>query len=274
MMMLALTPTFGNVLTLPLPAWKSNMSGMQQKTAAIIVIGNEILTGKSEDQNASYLIKELYKLGVALRRIVIIPDDMDDIINAVRECSARFDYVFTSGGIGPTHDDLTIPSIARAFHREMVRHPELEGLIRGYFGVETDEKRLRLADVPAGSQLVGGTSMNWPVVATENVYILPGVPEFFRRKFECIRDRFQAEPFYVRMVFTREEELDIATRLDEVAAAHRDVEIGSYPVFGSEDYRVKITIEAKEKAAVEGAQKALLDCLNPKEIVRTESNYA
>jgi molybdenum cofactor synthesis domain-containing protein len=250
------------------------MSDMQQKTAAIIVIGNEILTGKSEDQNASYLIKELYKLGVALRRIVIIPDDRDTIVSAVRECSAGFDYVFTSGGIGPTHDDLTIPSIARAFNREMVRHPELEGLIRGYFGDETDEKRLRLADVPAGSQLVGGSSMSWPVVATENVYILPGVPEFFRRKFECIRERFQAEPFYVRMVFTREEELDIATRLDEVAAAHADVEIGSYPVFGSEDYRVKITIEAKEKTAVERAQKALLECLNSQDIVRTEANYA
>src|SRR5262245_56716656 len=92
-------------LALPLSVLKSNMSDMQQKTAAIIVIGNEILTGKSEDQNASYLIKELYKLGVALRRIVIIPDDMEDIVNAVRECAARFDYIFTSGGIGPTHDD-------------------------------------------------------------------------------------------------------------------------------------------------------------------------
>jgi molybdenum cofactor synthesis domain-containing protein len=246
---------------------------MQQKSAAIIVIGNEILTGKSEDQNASYLIKELYKLGVALRRVVIIPDDTDDIVNAVRECSARFDYVFTSGGIGPTHDDLTIPSIARAFDREMVRHPELESLIRGYFGDETDEKRLRLADVPAGSHLVGGSAMSWPVVATENVYILPGVPEFFRRKFDCIRDRFEAEPFYVRMVFTREEELDIAPRLDEVAAAHTDVEIGSYPVFGGEDYRVKITIEAKEKTAVERAQKALLDQLKPEQVVKTEANY-
>ncbi|MEW6130713.1 MAG: molybdopterin-binding protein [Acidobacteriota bacterium] len=250
------------------------MFAMQQKTAAIIVIGNEILTGKSEDQNATYLIKELYKLGVALRRIVIIPDDMDDIVKAVRECSARYDHVFTSGGIGPTHDDLTIPSIARAFDCDLVRHPELERLIRGYFGDDTDEKRLRLADVPAGSNLVGGTLTSWPVVAMENVYILPGVPEFFRRKFDAIRDRFQATPFYVRTVFTREEELDIATRLDEVAAAHSDVEIGSYPVFGGEDYRVKITIEAKEKSAVERAQKALLEQLNPEQIIKTEANYA
>src|SRR5262249_41203987 len=159
---------------------------MRQKTAAIIVIGNEILSGKSEDQNAGYLIKELYALGVALKRVVFIPDDVDDIIKAVRECSAQFDYVFTSGGIGPTHDDLTIASVARAFDRRLVRHPELESLIRGYFGDRVNETKLRLADVPEGSELVGGNIMSWPVLATENVYILPGVPDFFKRKFDAI----------------------------------------------------------------------------------------
>ncbi len=246
---------------------------MQQKSAAIIVIGNEILTGKSEDQNASYLIKQLYELGVALKRVVIIPDDVDDIINAVRDCSARFDYVFTSGGIGPTHDDLTIPSIARAFNRPIIRHPELEALIRGYFGERVNETKLRLADVPEGSQLVGGNTVNWPILAVENVYVLPGVPEFFRRKFDAIRERFRAAPFYVCMIFTLEEELEIATRLNEVAAAHTAVEIGSYPVFGDEDYRVKVTIESKERAAVEEARQALLTRLKIEEIVRTEANY-
>lgn len=246
---------------------------MQQKSAAIIVIGNEILTGKSEDQNASYLIKELYALGVALKRVVIIPDDVDDIVSAVRECSARFDYVFTSGGIGPTHDDLTIPSIARAFNRPIIRHPELESLLRGYFGERLNETKLRLADVPEGAQLVGGTAMNWPILAIENVYVLPGVPEFFRRKFDAIRERFRAAPFYVCMIFTLEDELEITTRLDEVAAAYKEVEIGSYPVFGNEDYRVKVTIESKERAAVEDARAALLARLKLEEIVRIEANY-
>jgi molybdenum cofactor synthesis domain-containing protein len=246
---------------------------MQQKSAAIIVIGNEILTGKSADQNASYLIKELYDLGVALKRVVMIPDDVDDIIAAVRECSARFDYVFTSGGIGPTHDDLTIPSIARAFNRPIVRHPELEALIRGYFGDRVNETKLRLADVPEGSQLVGGNTVSWPILAVENVYVLPGVPEFFRRKFDAIRERFRAAPFYVCMIFTLEDELEITTRLDEVAATHKEVEIGSYPVFGGEDYRVKVTIESKERAAVEEARQALLARLKPEEIARTEANY-
>ena len=99
---------------------------MLQKTAAIVVIGNEILTGKSDDKNASFLIKEMYELGVSLRRIVIIPDEVETIAAAVREYSANFDFVFTSGGVGPTHDDVTIEGIARAFGCEVVRHPELE----------------------------------------------------------------------------------------------------------------------------------------------------
>src|ERR1051325_6194607 len=166
---------------------------MRQKTAAIIVIGNEILTGKSQDQNASFLIKELYQLGVALRYVVIIPDEVDEIAKAVREASGKYDYVFTSGGVGPTHDDLTIPSIARAFNREVVRHPELIKLLEGFFGESIDEPRRRLADAPEGSRLVYGKDVTWPVLATENVYILPGVPEYFRRKFEAISEQFRGE---------------------------------------------------------------------------------
>ena len=123
---------------------------MQQKTAAIVVIGNEILTGKSEDKNASYLIGELYKLGVALRRIVVIADDVNEIARTVHECAGGFDYVFTSGGVGPTHDDVTIEGIARAFDRRVVRVPELEGMLRGYFGEGINEARLRMADAPDG----------------------------------------------------------------------------------------------------------------------------
>ncbi len=243
---------------------------MQQKTAAVIVIGNEILTGKSEDKNASFLIKELYKLGVALRRIVVIPDDLDDISSSVRECSSRFDYVFTSGGVGPTHDDLTIEGVARAFGRRVVRHPELEAMLRSYFGDDLDEARLRMADVPEQSVLIREGGMRWPVLVVENAFVLPGVPELFRGKFEAIRERFRAEPFHIRALYTREDEFDIAPRLDRVAANHPDVEIGSYPTFTREDYRVKITIESKEEEAVERARRALVDMLDPSALVQSE----
>jgi len=239
-----------------------NISGMRQKTAAIVVIGNEILTGKSEDKNASFLIGEMYRLGVALRRIVVIPDDVEAIARAVRECSEGFDYVFTSGGVGPTHDDVTIEGVARAFDREVTRHPELEAMLRGYFGEGIDAARLRMADAPDGSELIRGVDMRWPVLAVNNVFVLPGVPELFRKKFESIRERFRAEPFHAHTLYTREEEFDIAPRLDQVAAAHPEVDIGSYPTFTRDDYRVKITIESKEQAAVERARDELLNLLD------------
>lgn len=241
---------------------------MRQKTAAVIVIGNEILTGKSEDKNATFLIKELYKLGVALRRVVIIPDELDDISAAVRECASRFDYVFTSGGVGPTHDDVTIEGVARAFNRRVVRHPGLEAMLRSYFGGGLDETRLRMADVPEGSDLIRESGMRWPVLVVENAFVLPGVPELFRGKFEAIRERFRAEPFHIKALYTREDEFDIAPRLDRVAADHPAVEIGSYPTFTREDYRVKITIESKEEEAVERARAALVELLDPSALVQ------
>jgi molybdenum cofactor synthesis domain-containing protein len=243
---------------------------MQQKTAAVVVIGNEILTGKSEDKNASYLIGELYKLGVALRRVVVIADDVTEIARAVRECAADFDYVFTSGGVGPTHDDVTIEGVARAFDRPVVRVPELEAMLRSYFGEGVNEARLRMADAPDGSQLIKAAGLRWPVLATENVYVLPGVPELFRSKFEAIRERFRGDPYYVGAVYTREDEFDIAPRLDRVAANHPDVDIGSYPTFTREDYRVKVTIESKVEAAVDRARSELLTLLDPAAIFGSE----
>ena len=234
------------------------------------MIGNEILTGKSEDRNAIFLIGELYNLGVSLRRIAVIPDDLEDIAATVRECSQRFDYVFTSGGVGPTHDDVTIEGIARAFNRRVVRHPELAAMIRGYFGEETDEKRLRMADTPEGARLIREGGMRWPVLAIENVIVLPGVPELFRSKFESIREHFRAAPFHASAIYTREDEFDIATRLDRVAAEHPNVEIGSYPTFTNDEYRVKITVESKEKVSVERAVAALLELLDPAALSRVE----
>jgi molybdenum cofactor synthesis domain-containing protein len=243
---------------------------MRQKTAAIVVIGNEILTGKSEDRNASFLIGEMYSLGVALRRIVIIPDDTDVIATAVRECASEYDYVFTSGGVGPTHDDVTIEGVARAFDLEVVRHPELEAMLRGYFGDGIDDARLRMADAPEGGELIREGDLRWPVLAVQNVFVLPGVPELFRKKFEAIRERFRAAPFFTHVIYTQEDEFDLAPRLDLVAANNPDVDIGSYPTFTREDYRVKITIESKEQVAVERARDQLLTLLDPESVARTE----
>jgi molybdenum cofactor synthesis domain-containing protein len=244
---------------------------MREKTAAVVIIGNEILTGKTEDRNAGYLVGELHSLGVALRRIVTIADDVEEIAATVRECMTKFDYVFTSGGVGPTHDDVTIEGIARAFGRKIVRHPELVAVIRNYFGSSLDEARLRMADAPEGSELIYSSATPWPVLATGNVYILPGVPEVFRAKFSAIRERFRSVPYHTTVVFTREDEFDLASRLNQVAALNPGVAIGSYPNFECGDYRVKITVEANEAEAVDRAKALLIKLLDPAFVVRTES---
>jgi molybdenum cofactor synthesis domain-containing protein len=240
---------------------------MTVPTAAILVIGNEVLSGKVEEQNARFLIGELRELGVALQCILTIPDEPEQIAAATQDLAARFDYVFTSGGVGPTHDDLTIVSIARAFDKPIVRHPELEALLRRYFGAGIDETRLRMADVPEGTELIYGEDLKFPVLACGNVYIFPGVPELFRKKFTAIRERFRGAPFYLRVIHTREDEFDIAARLQTIVAAHPLVMIGSYPNFSSPDYRVRVTLESKLEAAVEAAYEELRALLESAQLV-------
>jgi molybdenum cofactor synthesis domain-containing protein len=222
-------------------------------TAGIVIIGDEILTGKFADENAAFLIGELRALGVDLRRIVVIPDVLDDIAATVPELAARFDLVFTSGGVGPTHDDVTMAGIAQGFGTRVVREPVLEERVRAYWGARLAAANLRLADVPEGAELVYGRDQVWPVVAYRNVYILPGVPALFRRKFIDIRDRFRAVPVTVARVYIDAEEGQIASELDVVVAAFPAVRIGSYPRFTERDFKVLVTLEGQGPDDVAGA---------------------
>jgi molybdenum cofactor synthesis domain-containing protein len=228
-------------------------------TAGIVIIGDEILSGKFADENAAFLIGELRGLGVDLRRVTMIADDVDDIAATVVKFSERFDHVFTSGGVGPTHDDLTMAGIAKGFGTRVVRQPELEQRVRAYWGDKLAAPNLRLADVPEGCELVYGKDQIWPVVAYRNVYILPGVPALFKRKFIDIRDRFRAEPVTVARVYIDADEGQIAQDLDAVVAAFPSVKIGSYPRFSEKDFRVLITLEGKVADDVTGAQRMLLE---------------
>jgi len=238
-------------------------------TAGIVIIGDEILSGKFADENAAFLIGELRALGVDLRRIVMIPDVLDDIAATVTELSARFDHVFTSGGVGPTHDDVTMAGIAQGFGTQVVREPALEERVRAYWGAKLATPHLRLAEVPAGAELVYGRDQVWPVVAYRNVYILPGVPALFRRKFIDIRDRFRAQPVTVARVYLDAEEGQIAGDLDAVVAAFPAVRIGSYPRFTERDFKVLITFEGPAAGDVAGALAMLVERIGP-QVVRQE----
>ncbi|HSE93686.1 MAG TPA: competence/damage-inducible protein A, partial [Methylomirabilota bacterium] len=156
------------------------------KTAGIILIGNEILSGKIEDANATYLCRELRGLGVDVRRIAVVPDEVAVIAAEIATVSRDHDVVFTSGGVGPTHDDVTIEGAARAMGVAVTRHPDLVALLRGYYGDRLNEAQLKMAEVPEGAELIGGEVLRFPTILIRNVYVLPGVPEIFRQKFEAI----------------------------------------------------------------------------------------
>lgn len=238
-------------------------------TAGIAIIGDEILSGKFAEENAAFLIGELRDLGVTLKRIVVIPDELDDIAATVPDLARRFDHVFTSGGVGPTHDDLTMEGIARGFGTRVVRMPALEERVRGYYGARLVEANLRLADAPEGAELVWGSDPGvWPVVAYRNVYILPGVPALFKRKFVDIRDRFRSAPVSVARVYVDADEGAIASDLDAVVAAFAGVKIGSYPRFAETDFRVMVTLEGPVEGDVRAAQHMLVERLGAR-VVRT-----
>jgi molybdenum cofactor synthesis domain-containing protein len=242
-------------------------------TAGIVVIGDEILSGKFVEENAAFLIGELRSLGVELRRITVVPDDLDDIAATVVECARRFDHVFTSGGVGPTHDDVTMAAIARGFGTTVTRHPDLESRVRGYWKEQLADANLRLADVPTGAHLVYGKDQIWPVIAYQNVYIMPGVPSLFRRKFIDIRDQFRAVPVTAARLYVDLEEGELAPHLDAVVAAHPSVKVGSYPRFSETDFKVLVTLEGPDGVDVLAAFTALAERVASK-LVRREDPHS
>ncbi len=242
------------------------------RTAGIVVIGNEILSGKVIDTNSSFLARELRNMGVDVRRVSVIPDDLDEIEATVRSFHGSYDFVFTSGGVGPTHDDITIEGVARAFGRRVVRDPELERKLRDFYKEKVNEARLKMSEVPQGAELIYGGALAFPTLKVENVYVLPGIPEILQAKFLGIRDRFAADPFYLRIVYTREGEGAIAEHLNDTLRSFPELLLGSYPKIGDPEYVVKLTLESKDLDYVERALAHLLKLLPEGAVVRTESS--
>jgi molybdenum cofactor synthesis domain-containing protein len=240
------------------------------KSAAILIIGNEVLSGKVADQNGPYLTRELRALGVDVRRISIIPDEAPTIAEEVRRLAGAYDLVFTTGGVGPTHDDVTMAAVAEAFARPLVRHPALEAILRQHFGVDITPAELRMAEIPGGGRLIGEGNLAFPVVAVQNVYIFPGIPETVRRKFARIREQFRDRPFVLRRVFLRCEEGEIAEELRAVLDRFPDLQLGSYPIVDEADHTVLLTLESLVGDEVERALGFLLERLPHGSLVRVE----
>ncbi len=240
-----------------------------EPTAAIVIIGEEILSAKVQDENARFLLAELRDLGVRVRRIDVIPDEIEVIARTVADRAAEVDTVFTSGGVGTTHDDVTMAGVARAFGKKLVHLPELEQAVRAYWGERFLPIHLRLAEAPEGAELAIGEPPRWTCVRYQNVYIFPGVPALLRSKFLALKERFRAPPFLLARIYCQGEEAALEGALSKTVGEYPGVRFGSYPRFDESDHSVLLTLESKDNVLLSGAGKILLERLGDR-VLRTE----
>ena len=201
-------------------------------TACMVIIGNEILSGRTQDTNLSHLAKVLNEVGVRLTEARVIPDVEDVIVDTVNACRAQFDHVFTTGGIGPTHDDITAACIARAFDTELVRHPEIaERIMRREVPPEVMESRLLMARVPKGASLIDNPTGGPQGFQIGNVFVMAGVPSVMQAMAGTLtRERLNGgDPVRSRSIGAYLGESLIAHQLGLIQARHPDVDLGSYP---------------------------------------------
>lgn len=239
-------------------------------TAAILVIGNEILSAKVQDENGPFLTRELRALGVEVRRIETVPDEVPLIVDALGRCRSHARWVFTSGGIGPTHDDVTIAAVAESFGRKVIHDERTLELLRSRFGEPLKPALRRLSEVPEGARVEFHEGFLFPVISMENVVILPGVPSLLREGFLRIRDRFRVAPIHSRALYFDLAESTLAEHLDATVASFPSVGIGSYPRFDHADHRVKVTFDGRDEAQVRAALDFLKARIPGEAIVRED----
>jgi molybdenum cofactor synthesis domain-containing protein len=246
--------------------------GVVERNAALLIIGNEILTGKIQDENTPFIARALFSIGIRLERVIVCPDEIDVIARDLDALRRAHDIVFTSGGVGPTHDDVTLDAVAKCFDAPIGRSGEMEALIRAHFGERTTEDHLRMALLPVGARLVHGVDVTWPTVAMENVYVLPGVPEILRWKFAVIqRELDRGESFFSEAVFTHADEGEIAGLLHDLTREFPSLVIGSYPKMpGAADHRVKVTFDGRDQGDVIAAADRFVERLPAAAFLRRE----
>ncbi|HTV20431.1 MAG TPA: competence/damage-inducible protein A [Polyangiaceae bacterium] len=239
------------------------------ETAALVLVGNELLSGKVQERNLEPLAATLRALGIKLARVVVVADDTAQIAAEVRAASAGYDVVFTSGGVGPTHDDVTLQGVADGFGVQLEPHPHLVALLRSLYGERCTDDHLLMARAPVGAELHSNAEIKWPVVVMRNVWVLPGVPELFRMKLSVVRDHLRGPaPIVSRALYSHMEETELKPMLDRVVEQHRTVEIGSYPKWFDPTYKTKLTFDGTNEAEVDAAHAALLALLPAAAIAR------
>src|SRR5438445_1697631 len=232
-------------------------------TACALIIGNEILSGRTQDANLSFLARGLNEAGVRLREARVIPDDVGVIVSTVNEVRRAFDYVFTTGGIGPTHDDITAQCIADAFGLTLIVHPEARRLLETHYPVgHLNEARLRMAMVPEGAVLLPNPISRAPGFQIGNVFVLPGVPSIMQGIFEQLKHRLTGgERMLSRSVSCSLAEGTLAKDLAALQQRYPDVEIGSYPYFRRADFGVTLVLSGTDNVRLGDAAQELMELI-------------
>jgi len=226
---------------------------------SILIIGNEILTAQVADFNLGYMLPRLAAAGYQVDEVRIVRDDLDVIVATIRQLSQRSRYVISTGGIGPTHDDVTLKAYAEAFSVSLESHPQMEAIITSHYGDRLTEAHLRHAILPSNIELIPGADPRWPVLKVANCFVLPGLPEAFLKKFPGVLSALPSLPTWqFAAVMTHCEEAVFAKGLTLIQNQHPHLEIGSYPNWHRDDYRAKITLKGRQHGdLVIGYQKVL-----------------
>jgi len=206
------------------------MKRKDPETAALLIVGDEILSGEIVDENARYMTLGLTPLGIRVREMRVVPDEIVPLSQAMRDLGGTADVLFVSGGIGPTHDDVTRQAVAKVVSRELVRHAEAEARLRTGFGASITRAELSMADLPAGATLLHGKTTPCFGFAIDGIYVLPGVPFFFRDLFDPIVDAWAGRPYYRDELLSRRREGHMAGELRLLQEAFPQVSIGAYPI--------------------------------------------
>jgi len=229
-------------------------------TACLIIVGNEILSGRTQDANLAFLARELGELGIRMREARVVPDEEEAIVEAVNAARSRHTYVFTTGGIGPTHDDITAACIAKAFGVPFGRNAEAERRLLAYYPPEkVNAARMRMADTPEGAELIDNPVSVAPGFRIGNVHVLAGVPSIMRAMFEGLRASLKGgAPVTSRTITVYAPEGEIAGPLAEIQGRHPDVEIGSYPFMRQDRFGASIVLRSADRGRIDAAAQELL----------------
>ena len=244
------------------------MTNKKEISAGIIIIGNEVLSGRTKDINTSTLANWLNSLGIEVREVRIVPDDEIAIIHTVNFLRERFNYIFTTGGIGPTHDDITAESISKAFKLEYGFHKEAFSILEKYYKPrEFNEGRQKMAKMPVTAKLILNPTSGAPGFYVENVFCLPGVPSIMKSMLGSLKNRIVGgEPILSHTISLRTVESEIANSITQIQNQNQDVEIGSYPFFHAGKLGVSIVIRSEDKSKIDDCNLQILEFIKEKKI--------